>query len=70
MKTFFHLKIFCPSINSRFANFAIQSLLPDGLQVPVNGDVDRKAGGLEEVRPQVPLHDPGLGETHLWRRGE
>ena len=43
----------------------LQSLLPDGLQVPVNGDVDRKAGGLEEVRPQVPLHDPCLGETHL-----
>ena len=65
MKTFLHLKIFCQSINS-----GLQSLLPDGLQVPVNGDVDRKAGGLEEVGPQVPLHDPGLGEAHLWRRGE
>jgi len=47
----------------------LQSLLPDGLQVPVNGDVDRKAGGLEEVRPQVPLHDPCLGETHLFVGG-
>ena len=38
---------------------------PYGFQVPVNGYVDGQAGRFEEVREQIPLDDPRLGDAHL-----
>ena len=34
--------------------------------MPVNGDVDGQAGRFEEVREQVPLDNPRLGDAHLY----
>ena len=66
---FISKKTFLVFTGTIFFNLSLRSVfsvfLPDGLQVPVNGDVDGQAGRLQEVGQQVPLDDPRLGDAHL-----
>ena len=59
------MQILSWSAGPSIMDFLFSQFSPDCLAISMNGDVDRQAGGLQEVGDQVPLDDHRVDRPHL-----